>query len=116
MPKTSPEVTFPSSNSFFKPAKATQASAMPCSMAVFISGESLLASKVLPAPTPILAKRAMSAFSDGTVGQNCSTKFRMLKNCGEVFSSAGVSGLMKSMAGAALGAGWPRNAESGCTL
>ena len=68
--------------------------------------------RIAPVLTPILAKRAISAFSDGTVGQNCSTKFRMLKNCGEVFSSAGVSGFMKSMAGAALDAGWPRNAES----
>jgi hypothetical protein len=89
---------------------------MPCWIAAFNSGENLLASKVLPAPTPSLAKRAISAFSDGTVGQNCRTKFRMLKNCSEVFSSAGVSGLMKSTAGAALGAGWPRNAESVCTL
>jgi len=50
---------------------------MPCSIAAFNSGENLLASKVLPAPTPSLAKRAMSSFSDGTVGQNCRTKFRM---------------------------------------
>src|ERR1700716_3431247 len=85
-------------------------------MAAFTSGESLLASKLLPAPTPSLAKRATRACSDGTAGQNCRTKFRMLKNCGEVFSSAAVSGFMKSMAGAALGAGWPRNAESGCAL
>ena len=89
---------------------------MPCSMAVFISGESLLGSKVLPAPTPILAKRAISSVSDGSVGQNCRTKFRMLKNSSDVFSSSGVSGLMKSIAGAAVGAGWPRNAESGSAL
>jgi len=49
---------------------SAQASAMPCSMAVFISGDSLLASKFFPAPTPILAKRSISSFSDETVGQN----------------------------------------------
>src|SRR5882757_3627174 len=111
MPNASPGDTFPSSSSFLKPARAAQASAMPCSIAAFNSGENLLASKVLPAPTPSLAKRAMSAFSDGTVGQNCRTKFRMLKNCGEVFSSAGVSGLMKSIAGAALGAAGRKRGE-----
>jgi hypothetical protein len=87
-------------------AKSTQASAIPCSTAVFISGESLLASKVFPAPTPILAKLAISSVSDGSVGQNCRMKFRMLKNTSDVFSSAGVSGLMKSTAGGgAVGAG-----------
>jgi hypothetical protein len=40
-------------------------------MAVFISGESVLGWKVFPAPTPILAKRAISSVSEGTVGQNC---------------------------------------------
>jgi hypothetical protein len=35
-----------------------------------------------------------SPLSEGTVGQNCSTKFRMLKNSGDVLCSAGVSGLM----------------------
>jgi hypothetical protein len=40
----------------------------------------------------------------------------MLKNSGEVFSSAGESGLMKSMTGAAFGAAVPRNADSVCAL
>ena len=53
---------------------------MPCSMAFFISGESLPESKVLPAPMPILAKRAMSSFSDGSRRAELQTKFRMLKN------------------------------------
>ena len=44
--------------------------------------------------TPIFAKRSIRAVSEGTVGQNCSTKFRMLKNSGDVLRSAGVSGLM----------------------
>src|SRR5258708_1953330 len=89
---------------------------MPCSIAAFISGESLLASRVLPAPTPILAERDMSSVSDGFVGQNCSTKFKMLKNCGEVFSSTGVSGLMKSMTGAALGGAVLKDADRVCAL
>lgn len=38
-------------------------------MAVFISGESLLASKVFTAPTRILAKRAIRLASEGSVGQ-----------------------------------------------
>ena len=101
----SPEVTFPAANIFSIPAKSAQASAMPCSIAFFISGENLLVSKFIPAPTPILAKRAMSSFSDGCVGQNCRTKFKTLKNSGELFCVSGVSGLMKSIAGAALGAG-----------
>ena len=54
-----------------------------------------------------LANRAMSSFSDGFVGQNCKTKFRMLKNSGDVRCSSGVSGLMKSTVGAAGGRGFP---------
>ena len=64
---------------------------------------------------PILANRAISSFSEGWVGQNFSTKFRMLKNAGEVLSVSGVSGSMKSIAGAAFGRGVPRNSDSGCT-
>jgi hypothetical protein len=47
------------------------------------------------------------------MGQNWSAKFRRLKNSSDVLSASGVSGLIKLIAGAALGAGWPRNAESG---
>lgn len=43
---------------------------------------------------PIFAKRSINTVSEGTVRQNCSTKFRMLKNSGDVLCSAGVSGLM----------------------
>jgi hypothetical protein len=39
---------------------------MPCSMAAFISGERVVASRVVPAPTPILATRATSAVSEFT--------------------------------------------------
>jgi hypothetical protein len=39
----------------------------------------------------------MSAVSDGSVGQQCRTKFRTLKKWGDVFSSAGPSGLLKSI-------------------
>ena len=85
-------------------------------MAVLISGERVLAPTVFPAPTPIFAKCAISSVSEGTVGENCSTKFRMLKNSSDFLSSSGVSGLMKSIAGAAVGAGWPRNADSGSAL
>ena len=63
------------SAAFTPPAKAAHASARPCSMAALISGEGLFGSKLFPAPTPILAKRAMNAFSVGSVGQNCSTKY-----------------------------------------
>jgi hypothetical protein len=65
---------------------------MPSSIAFFISGESLLASKVLPGPILILAKRAINSVSDGSVGQNRRRKFRILKHSGLVFSSSGVSG------------------------
>ena len=81
---------------------------MPCSKAAFISGESLLGSKVFPAPMPIFAKRAMSSVSDGSVGQNCRMKLRMLKTCSDVFSSPCVIGFMKSMSGADLGAAVPK--------
>ena len=47
-----------------------QASATPCSIAVLISGESLPGSKVLPSPTPILARRALNSISEGWVGAN----------------------------------------------
>ncbi|MCY1238672.1 hypothetical protein D9M72_514240 [compost metagenome] len=116
MPKRSPEVTVPASICFFKPSRSAQASAIPCSMAVLMSGESAATSMVLPAPTPILAKRAINSVSDGLVGQNCRTKFRMLKNSSDFFSSSGESGLVKSIAGAAAGAAPPRNAESGSAL
>jgi hypothetical protein len=46
------------------------------------------------------------------MGQNCSTKFRMLKNSSELRSSSTLSGSMKSTGGGAAGAGCPRNAES----
>ena len=39
---------------------------MPCLMAALISGESVVASRIVPAPTPILATRAMSAVSEFT--------------------------------------------------
>jgi hypothetical protein len=39
--------------------------------------------------------------SDGTVGQNCKTKSKMLKNSSDARCSTGVSGLMKSILGAA---------------
>jgi hypothetical protein len=58
----------------------------------------------------------MSSCSDDTVGQNCRTKFRMSKNARDVFWSATESGFSQSIAGAALGAGWPRKAESGSAL
>ena len=47
----------------------------------------------------------MSSVSDGFVGQNFRTKFRMLKNLGDVLCWAGVSGLIQSIAGVAFGAG-----------
>jgi hypothetical protein len=64
----------------------------------------------------ILAKRAMSARSGGSVGQNSSTKFNCWKMFGDFVNSSRVSGLMKLIAGAGFGAGLPRNAERGCTL
>jgi Crp-like helix-turn-helix domain len=104
VPKSSPDVTFPASICFFKFSRSTQASAIPCSIAVFTSGENVVALKVFPAPTPILAKRAISSVSEGSVGVNCRMKFRMLKNSSDFLSSSVVSGLMKSTARAAFGA------------
>jgi len=40
----------------------------------------------------------------------------MLKSSGEVFSSAALSGLKKSLAGGAVGAVLPRNCDKGSTL
>ena len=58
----------------------------------------------------------MISVSAGFGGQNPSTKFRILKNSGEVFSASGLSGLTKSTAGAGSGAGLPRNCDNGWTL
>ena len=90
---------------------------MPCSMAVFISGESLL---------DVEGLARADADPGETRHQFCLGRDRRAELQHEVQDVeelaarssllAGVSGLMKSMAGAALGAGWPRNAESGCTL
>jgi hypothetical protein len=54
----------------------------------------------------------MSAVSDESVGQNCRQKFNTLKKPSELRSSSAVSGLMKSIFGAAVGAGCPVNCES----
>ena len=89
---------------------------MPAAIACFVAASSFDASNVLPAPTPIRAKRAISPCSDATVGQNCSRKLRTWNNSSEAFCAASVSGVTKASAGAAFGAGWPRNAESGCAL
>jgi len=77
-------------------------------MAVFISGESLLASKVLPAPTPDFCEARHQCLLGRHRRAELQHEIQNVENCGEVFSSAGVSGLMKSTAGPALGAGWPR--------
>ena len=86
---------------------------MPSSTAFSISGESAFASNVPCGPIPSLANRAMISVSAGFGGQNPSTKLRMVKNSGEVLSASGLSGLMKSTAGGAGGAGLPRNCDSG---
>jgi hypothetical protein len=91
--------------SFFSLSYSPQASTMPCWTAVLISGDSVLGSKVFPAPIPIFAKRAISSVSEGLVGPNWSMKFMTLKTSSEVFCSSTVGGLMKSIAGAGLGAG-----------
>src|SRR4029077_20116439 len=48
---------------FLISSMSTQASAMPASMACFMSGERLPTSRVRPAPTSILANRAISSVS-----------------------------------------------------
>ena len=58
----------------------------------------------------------MISFSAGFSGQNPNTKLRILKKSGEVLSASGLSGLMKSMAAGALGAGLPRNCDKGWTF
>ena len=55
----------------------------------------------------------MISVSAGLGGQNPSTKLRTLKNSGQVLSASGLSGLVKSMAAGALGAGLPRNCDKG---
>jgi hypothetical protein len=89
---------------------------MPLLYGLLHSGVSFAALKFLPARTPIFANRSISAVSDGTVGSEFQDEIQDVKNSVEVLCSAGFSGLMKSMAGGAFGAGRPRNAESGCAL
>ncbi|MNY48793.1 hypothetical protein D3C86_1841590 [compost metagenome] len=96
--------------------KAAQASAMPSVIAFWISGGKALRSNVLPAPMFSSAKRAISAFSEGSVGQNCRMKLSTLKKSGEVFSSSALKGAMKSTDGAGAATGWPRKADRGSTL
>ena len=53
---------------------------MPCPKAVLVSGGSLSISRVRPAPIPIFAKRSMSSFSEGCVGQNWRRKLSCEKS------------------------------------
>jgi hypothetical protein len=54
-------------------------------MAVRISGVRVAALKELSGPMPMEANRARRSFSEGNVGAYFMTKFKMLKNSGEVF-------------------------------
>jgi hypothetical protein len=86
-------------------------------MAWRFSGESAAGSNVFPAPTSIFAKRAISSFSDGCVGQKPRAWLSWLKKASEVFSSSALfSGGSQLMAGAAGGAGCFRNCDSGWSL
>ncbi len=105
-----------SSLSFLNVLNSAQASAIPSWMALRISGLSLSASNVPSGPMPMVANRSRISFSDGSTGAYRSAKFRMSKNCGEVFSCSAASGGTKSIGGAAAGAGCLRNADSGWTV
>ena len=64
-----PSVDDPQYDEYIHWMHYAEGSAMPALIASVISGDSLLASNVWPAPTPIFSKRFISSTSDGSVGQ-----------------------------------------------
>ena len=89
---------------------------MPSSIALRISGESALASNVLPAPMPIFAKRAISAFSDGCGRAELQDEIQDVEELERGALLLGRERLDEVDGRRGGGAGLPRNSDSGWTL